>query len=746
MSAEPGDVRAPTPAWSVRARVPPRLVRLLRRYLPTEAQHLFALTLLVGLVCGLVAVAFHLGIKAAEHALIDRARRQPHGAWGFWMVLTPTVGGLVAGAFLTWLVPGARGSGIPQVKQAYSADNGRVRFRDAFGKFCISILQIGSGASLGREGPTVQICAGAAGMLGRATGLDPKNTRRLIPVGVAAGVAAAFNAPIAAVTFTIEEIVGQLDHTVLSGVVVAAALAAVIERSVLGTHPIISVDSYTLEHPSSLVFYAMLGVAAAMVSVGFTSSLLRLRAAFRSMQRIPGWAQPAVGGLVTGVVAVFVLRFFHTTGVTGGGYETLGAALAGGLGLRLLLVLGAAKVIATVFSYSSGGAGGVFAPSLFIGAMLGGAVGFLDVTALHHSTRHLGAFALVGMGAVFAGVVRAPITSVLIIFEMTGGYGLVLPLMLANMTAYALSRRWQPTSIYDALLEQDGVFLHAPRQAAAIETTVVGEVVRGADTVRSDLSLAQACDEYVDRPAGHALLVLDPAGVLLGAADLDVVRAARRIDSKRTVGELARDLPTISDRATILEAVRRFEETGARSMAVVRSGEPTSFLGVVAVTDLVRGHFLGQPPSRRSEEPTSAAALCAADVARAVPSIPAGLPFGSLREVVERSTCGAALLGAPGAPLVVLAEDLEAVAGEPNLLALLVAADLARTIELVPPEASLEDLVVALGDGPAIAVGRPDEPALGVVRRADLAAALLDALHTRLHARAAAASQVDESP
>ncbi|MBL8721253.1 MAG: chloride channel protein [Myxococcales bacterium] len=736
MSAEPGgpeSIRAPTPAWSARIPVPPRFLRLLRRYLPNEAQHLFALTLLVGLVCGLVAVAFHLGIKAAEHALIDRARLQPHGAWAFWMVVTPTVGGLVAGALLTWLVPGARGSGIPQVKQAYATERGRIRFRDAFGKFCIAILQIGSGASLGREGPTVQICAGAAGMLGRATGLDPKNARRLIPVGVAAGIAAAFNAPIAAVTFTIEEIVGQLDHTVLSGVVVAAALAAVIERSVLGTHPIITVDSYTLEHPSSLVFYALLGVAAAVVSVGFTTSLLRLRAGFRTVQRIPGWAHPAVGGLVTGLVAVFVLRFFHTTGVTGGGYETLGAALAGGLGLRLLLVLGAAKLLATVFSYSSGGAGGIFAPSLFIGAMLGGAVGFLDVAALHHSTRHLGAFALVGMGAVFAGVVRAPITSVLIIFEMTGGYGLVLPLMLANMTAYALARRWQPTSIYDALLEQDGIFLHAPRPAS-IETTLVGEIAGRADTVRQDATIGDACDEFVDRPAGRLLLIVDGAGSLLGGVELDVLRAARQVDEARPVGELARSVPTISERASILETVRRFEETGARSIAVVRSDDQHELSGIVSVTDLVRGQFRGQPPSRRSHEPTTDPAVHARDVAQPAPWVPAALRFAALREAVEQSVCGAVLLAAPGTSLVVLAEDLDTLPGEPELLSLLVAADVAHAIEMVDPDATLEDVVLALGDAQVIAVGRAGERALGIVRRRDLAAAILDSLGARLAA------------
>jgi CIC family chloride channel protein len=457
------------------------------RHLANEARHLFALTLLVGVVCGFVAVAFHLSIRAAESLLIDRAMHAPGSTWMVWTVVSPTLGGLVAGVALTYLVPGARGSGIPQVKQAFANEAGRIRFRDALGKFIVGALQIGSGASLGREGPTAQICAGATSLLARATSLPPRNMRRLMPVGVAAGIAAAFNAPIAAVTFTIEEIVGTLDQAVLSGVVVAAALAAVIERGILGVHPVIEVvQAYGLDHASSLPLFAVLGVAASLVSVAFTDGLLNLRRWFRSQRAIPLWTQPAVGGLVTGVLAVVVLRWLGTSGVTGGGYETLGQALAGQLGARVLVVLCAAKLVATVFSYSSGGAGGIFAPSLFMGAMVGGAVGHIDVALLGHESHQVGAFALVGMGAVFAGVVRAPITSVLIIFEMTGGYGLVLPLMLANMTAYVIARQLRPVPIYEALLEQDGVLL--PRTSPAVPAL---EQLLMSDAMTTDLITAQ---------------------------------------------------------------------------------------------------------------------------------------------------------------------------------------------------------------------------------------------------------------
>ncbi len=437
---------------------------------PTERQQLFALTLVIGGVCGLAAVAFHLLIDLITRLAIDKALAAPGHSWIPWTLAVPTLGGLASGALLHYVVPNARGSGVPQIKIAYALPGLPLRLRDSVGKFFLSAVQIGTGSSLGREGPTVQICAGIASKIGRSWGLTPQNLRRLIPVGAAAGIAAAFNAPIAAVTFTIEEVVGNLDQTVLSGVVVAAAIAAIVERSVLGVHPVFTVPrEYGLEHVSSLVVYAGLGLLAAGLSLVFTDSLLGLRAWFKNVRRLPRWAHPGVGGLVAGVLAVLALLSFGVQGVTGGGYELLSAALAGKVAVTVLVPLCALKILATVFSYSSGGAGGIFAPALFIGAMAGGAMGALDMALFHHSAESMGAFALVGMGAVFAGVIRAPITSVLIVVEMTGEYSLILPLMISNMLAYGIARHYRPVPIYEALLAQDGVSLHERSLADALE-------------------------------------------------------------------------------------------------------------------------------------------------------------------------------------------------------------------------------------------------------------------------------------
>jgi len=425
------------------------------------------LTILSGGLCGLAAVSFHVGIGKAETLLINRALAAPHLSWIYWSILTPALGGLIVGLALHYWVPGAVGSGVPQVKVAYALHSGQVPFRDALGKFVLGIVQIGSGASLGREGPTVQICAGISSLLARLFSLSRQSQRRMASVGVAAGIAAAFNAPIAAVTFTLEEIIGDLDQTMLAGVIVAAAIAAAVERSVLGQEPVFEIrHAYTLGPATSLVSYAVLGLLSAVASVAFTDSLLGLRARFKQFTAVPKWAHPAIGGVLTGTLAVIGMLWLKQDGITGGGYRTLSLALSGSLPAKILMGLCLLKLAATVCSYSSGGVGGIFAPALFIGGMLGGSVGYVDVAIFHHSTDSIGAFALVGMGAVFAGIIRAPMTSVLIIFEMTGGYGLILPLMIANMSAYGLARHWRRVPVYEALLLQDGVVLPHGRPTA----------------------------------------------------------------------------------------------------------------------------------------------------------------------------------------------------------------------------------------------------------------------------------------
>jgi CIC family chloride channel protein len=570
------------------------LLRVFLRVVPSESHRVFAVALTAGALCGLAAVSFHLAIIAAENRLIERGFHNPSARWSMWLiVLIPTIGALICGIILQFIVPGARGSGIPQVKVAYAVRGGRVPLIEAVGKFLVGVLQIGSGSSLGREGPTVQICAGIAASLGRAAALSRENLRRLLPVGAAAGIAAAFNAPIAAVTFTIEEVVGDLDQAVLAWIVVAAAIAAAVERAILGEHPVFTITrNYGLDHASSLLSYAVLGVAAAAVSLLFTESLLLFRNRFQHLTLIPTWMRPAIGGLVTGILAALAFRFLHTEGVTGGGYATLSEALSGSIAIRALLLLCILKVAATVFSYASGGAGGLFAPALFIGGMLGGVFGYIDSELFHHSTTDVGAFALVGMGAVFAGIIRAPITSVLIIFEMTGSYGLILPLMISNMTAYALARHFRPVPIYEALLRQDRIYLpHQGRLSHALEQLRVGSamttkpVTLSGDTLVTDALRQVENDEFSTYP------VVDDADAFIGfVTEARLRRTVAEDGVAQKVSAIMQSSPHVQPDDTLVRAVVKMERSGSRHLAVVEPGDGRKLIGLLTMSDVVRAH------------------------------------------------------------------------------------------------------------------------------------------------------------
>jgi len=552
------------------------------------------MTLIIGGACGLAAVGFHFAIAFFERQLIQRALTAPGNSWMLWALLCPAMGGLFGGVLLQYVVPGARGSGVPQVKVAYASREGVVPLKDAFGKFVIGSVQIGSGGSLGREGPTVQICAGLASFLARFAPVSAQGRRRLLPVGAAAGIAAAFNAPIAAVTFTIEEVVGKLDQTVLSGVIVAAALAAVIERSVLGAHPIFDLPhQYAMADARSLVLFAGLGVAAAIVAVLFTDALLLVRRRFRASTLKP-WLQPAVGGAVTGTLIVTAMYLFQTGGINGGGYDVVRRALTGELSVRVMLFLCGIKLIATVFSYSSGGAGGIFAPALFMGAMLGGAFGSLDKTLFGHSFESsVGAIALVGMGAVFSATIRAPMTSVLIIVEMTSGYSLILPLMIANMSAYVIARHWRPEPIYEALLAQDGIHLRDRAVLDTLEELKLEKMIRRRDDSFVSFEPAARASvllEVMGRDTHQlAFPVLDAREKLVGllyAEDVAVLKAAPELEGVVNAADLMRPPTSVRSDEDLRTAFELMRDEGLRELPVLDAdGKVIGFIEEASIVD-----------------------------------------------------------------------------------------------------------------------------------------------------------------
>jgi chloride channel protein, CIC family len=412
-----------------------------------EDKILLILTLIIGAVVGLVVAAF---IYVTEDL---GARMYPAGTPAWHLVLIPTAGALVTGYLLWRFFPNARGSGIPQTKAAMFLRDGYITIRTVLGKFGCCSASLASGIALGREGPSVQVGAGIASVFGRRLGLSPARIRELIPVGAAAALAAAFNTPVAAVLFTLEEVMGDLHAPVLGSAVLASATSWVAMHLVLGDEPLFHVPSYQLVSPIEFLTYAVLGIAGGFVSVAFVKLLLKIRQYCLNMPRVTEWWQPAMGGLAVGLMGWFV------PDVLGVGYGHVSEALNGQMTLELMAILVLLKVVATAACYGTGNAGGIFGPALFMGAMLGGSVGTVAHQLLPDFTGGVGAYALVGMGALFAGIVRVPLTSVIMIFEMTRDYSIIVPLMIANLISFYISYRLQEEPIYEALQHQDGIHL-----------------------------------------------------------------------------------------------------------------------------------------------------------------------------------------------------------------------------------------------------------------------------------------------
>ena len=431
--------------------------RLLREH---EQKLFLVLTLLIGAIVGLVVAAF---ILVTENLGV---RLYPANGAPWRRLVTPVLGALITGILLKKYFPSARGSGIPQTKVALFLNDGVIFFRTLIGRFGLSSVSLASGLALGREGPSVQLGAGVASVLGRKLGLSPTRVKTLLPVGVSAALAAAFNTPIAAVLFTLEEIMGDMNAPVLGSIVLSSATSWIVMHLLLGDEPLFHVPSYQLVHPVEFLIYALLGIAGGLVSVAFVKLLLWQRERF---MHLPDWTQsytPVVGGLTVGVMGWFIPE------VLGVGYAHVSEALNGQMALRMMFLLVGMKLVATATCYSSGGTGGIFGPSLFIGAMLGGAVGGEVHSLFPEYTGSAGAYALVGMGTTFAGIVRVPMTSVIMIFEITRDYSIIVPVMISNLVAYAISSKLQPVPIYEALQHQEGLHLptgHSKERALLVE-------------------------------------------------------------------------------------------------------------------------------------------------------------------------------------------------------------------------------------------------------------------------------------
>ena len=572
--------------------LPDLLWRAVDRLRGREDQLALVLSLMIGAVVGLVVVAFILLTgRLAAHIY-------PAGSAGWRRIAAPVLGALITGWFLARHFPGARGSGIPQTKAALLIEDGFISMRTVLAKFFLCCGSLASGIALGREGPSVHVGAGISSVIGRRLGLTREQVRWLLPVGTSAALAAAFNTPIAAVLFSLEEIIGDLHAPVLGSVVISSATSWMVLHLVLGDEPLFHVAAYHLVNPAELGIYAVLGIVGGLGSAVFVKLLLGLRLRFRALPPRTLWLQPAVGGLTVGVMGYFIPQ------VLGVGYDEIGRILNGDIILRTVLLLAALKIVATAVCYASGNAGGIFGPSLFIGAMLGGTVGGVAQLLFPGHTAGAGAYALVGMGTAFAGIVRTPLTSVIMIFEVTRDYSIIVPLMVSNLIAFFISARLQPVPVYEALAQQDGLHLPGAESEGASERIPVRRIMRPAPVPIPDtLTVAEALERM--REAGVDVWpVADGSGFrgMVSRAALEHRLSAPDAEPGAGIASLVREAAEPGEPETgahvhpdhaIGLALSRMGGAGLSALPVVSRRDARQLLGLVTLADVLAEFGLG---------------------------------------------------------------------------------------------------------------------------------------------------------
>jgi CIC family chloride channel protein len=485
-----------------------------------------------------------------------------------------------------------RGSGVNQTKAALYIYDGHIPFRTAIGKFICSSLAIGAGHSLGPEDPSLQIGAALASAMGRRLRLSRDKARLVAPIGAAAGLAAAFNAPISAILFVIEEVIGRWSAGIFGAVVLAAVSGVVVTRFFLGSQPFFYVPNVASPRAGELLAYAALGVIGAFASAVFSRAIGGLRARLKALPRWTLYLQPAIAGLIIGAIG-----YSGLPQIMGDGYQDMSRAMLGQYGWRMLGILAGLKILTTTLSFATGTPGGMFAPSLFIGAMLGGAVGGVQHILLPHSTGPIATYALVGMGVLFAGFLRAPMTSVFMVLELSGDYSIIVPVIVANTLSYLISRALVPVPIFDVLTRQDGLILPSMEEEREQRILRVEDAMKPPDlpVVAPQLTVAAALGRL--QAEGKEMLLLDerPRGwVAFTGKQLEALVAKGNAEAELRQFSLDA-FPSLHPDQTLDHALRLLQNRPF--LPVTHRAPPGAVVGVISLSDVLTAYQKCVPAS-----------------------------------------------------------------------------------------------------------------------------------------------------
>ena len=545
------------------------------------------LAVLVGLAAGIGAVGFRYLILffqtisyRADSDLLQLARATP---W-YLRLWIPAAGGLVVGPLVYFFAREAKGHGVPEVMESVALRSGIIRKRIVLVKSLASAICIGTGGSVGREGPIVQIGSAIGSTIGQVLKISADRIRTLVGCGAAAGIAATFNAPIAGSMFALEVVLGDFGLATFSPIVISSVVATAVSRHFLGNAPAFAVPAYELISAWEFPLYVMLGLLCAIVAVSFTSILYRFEDLFDSI-KFPDYLKATFGGLILGAMG---LVFPHVLGV---GYGTIDLALFGNLSWWLLFLLAVCKILATSITIGSGGSGGIFAPSLFMGAMAGGFFGKLAHAVFPGITASSGAYSIVGMGAVVSGTTHGPMSAILILFEMTGDYKIILPLMIACIISYLASSQLLQESIYTLKLSRRGVNIRGGKEVNVLKSIPVRDVMNPyPETIPEGLSL-RGFSEKISKSKHNSFPIVNKDGNLTGILSfLDYHDAVFDENLKDLI--VAKDLATLNVVTVPIDdnlysALEKITSKDFSILPVVDKDNPSILLGVLTRRDII---------------------------------------------------------------------------------------------------------------------------------------------------------------
>jgi CIC family chloride channel protein len=556
-------------------------------FLKHEYVILSLLALIVGVAGGFGAIIFRAMILFIQ--TIFYASGTPlDNTLGYLVILAPAIGGLIVGLIVYFFAREAKGHGVPEVMEAIAMRGGNIRPRVAVVKTIASSICIGSGGSTGREGPIIQIGAAVGSAIGQKLKLPPGGVKILLACGATAGISATFNTPIAGVIFSIELILFELKTRSFIPLVVSSITGTIISRIFLGRQPAFTIPAYNFVSPYELLFYLLLGLLAGVVAVFFIKMMYGTENFFEKLHMKP-YLKPVIGGLCVGAIGLFLPQLF------GVGYETLSSVLnetiiAGSVILLLVLCIG--KIIANSLTLGSGGSGGVFSPALFIGGMLGGAFGIIVHSFYPGITATYGAYALVGMAAVFAGMSRGTLTAIIIVFEMTLNYNIILPLMFACVVSDAVSTFLSKETMYTKKLMMKGVNITHDMEVEVLSSVLVKDaMVEKVVTVSEDTTVRELA-HLIQVTEHMGFPVLTAEGKLVGIITHHDIRNAileDKYDLKVKEVE-SKDLLFAYPNDTLDETINRMVERGVSHLPVVEPSDKTHLIGFITKGDIMRAH------------------------------------------------------------------------------------------------------------------------------------------------------------